>query len=455
MKQVLMLVLVIALSTCTRKNPEDITVHFKVQNMTVSTVGLLFGPTSASVVQLDKNGEGTITLSGLNNVYPHVVYGEDVKDIFLQKGDEVTISFDARKFREGIRFEGKNAAVVDYLNTTRIAEVGTEMYGLPFEDYRKKIEEKTKEAIVLLKARKLESVNPSFVEVEEGRIRYVYAQSFIMYPMGHLYITNDTTYRAGDEYYDFLSGLVVEREELVDVEAYQEFMKEAVYLLSERGGEQAEDYYGKTVIKMKYIAGNFKNEKVKQVLLTSLAIDYIQRYGIGNITDLQNIYNAYVTDPLLRDSFKKVYDEYDYSAVGRLSPDFKAKDSDGKTYTLKDFKGKYLYIDMWATWCGPCKQELPYLKELEQKFRNKNITFLGLSTDKDRAAWNEMVKADQLPGTQLLLGPGSKFQRDYNIEGIPHFILLDPEGKIVNASMLRPSSEDVERVLNALPGMEK
>ena len=78
---------------------------------------------------------------------------------------------------------------------------------------------------------------------------------------------------------------------------------------------------------------------------------------------------------------------------------------------------------------------------------------LGLSVDKDKAAWEKMAASGQLAGVQLLLGSGSRFQSDYNIEGIPHFILLDKEGKVVNADMLRPSSEDTERILNELEGI--
>ena len=133
--------------------------------------------------------------------------------------------------------------------------------------------------------------------------------------------------------------------------------------------------------------------------------------------------------------------------------DFQAVDINGKSYSLADFKGKYLYIDLWATWCGPCQRELPFLKKLESKFEGKNITFLSLSIDHDKAKWEAKVKSGDLSGVQLLIGRGSSFQRAYNIEGIPRFLLLDKEGKIINNDMLRPSSDDTERILNTLEGI--
>ena len=78
---------------------------------------------------------------------------------------------------------------------------------------------------------------------------------------------------------------------------------------------------------------------------------------------------------------------------------------------------------------------------------------MSLSIDHDKAKWEAKVKSGDLSGVQLLIGRGSSFQRSYNIEGIPRFLLLDKEGKIINNDMLRPSSDDTERILNTLEGI--
>ena len=120
---------------------------------------------------------------------------------------------------------------------------------------------------------------------------------------------------------------------------------------------------------------------------------------------------------------------------------------------MNDLKGKYVYIDVWATWCGPCKGELPYLKELEKKMHGKKIVFVSISCDKDKAAWEKMVKEKELGGVQLHNGGDREFMTAYNITGIPRFILLDKKGKIVNAKMTRPSNPETEKTLNALKGI--
>ena len=89
-------------------------------------------------------------------------------------------------------------------------------------------------------------------------------------------------------------------------------------------------------------------------------------------------------------------------------------------------------VDFWATWCGPCKQEMPYLKQLEKQFEDASIVFLGLSVDRDKSKWEEMARSGNLTGVQLYLGTQSSFQEAYRAESIPRFILLDKEGKIIS-----------------------
>ena len=139
--------------------------------------------------------------------------------------------------------------------------------------------------------------------------------------------------------------------------------------------------------------------------------------------------------------------------TGKTAPDFEYPNQRGKVYSLKDFRGKYVYIDVWATWCDPCCQELPFLKKLEKKLAKKNIVFVSLSCDKDIEVWKKMVKKDKLKGIQLCMGKDTTFWQDYLVSLIPRFILLDKEGKFVNSLMTRPSDPATEKTLLALPGI--
>lgn len=136
------------------------------------------------------------------------------------------------------------------------------------------------------------------------------------------------------------------------------------------------------------------------------------------------------------------------------SPSFDYENHKGGKTKLEDLRGKYVYIDVWATWCGPCRAEIPHLKEVEKKYHGKNIEFVSISIDtkKDYEKWKKFVTEKELGGIQLYADNdwNSEFVKSYNINGIPRFILIDPAGKIVNANADRPSSSTLKATLDEL-----
>ena len=149
-------------------------------------------------------------------------------------------------------------------------------------------------------------------------------------------------------------------------------------------------------------------------------------------------------------------EHYNFTALqrGKPSPKFNYPDINGKSVSLDDLKGKYVYVDVWATWCGPCKREIPFLKELDAEYREKDLAIVSLSIDKleNKDKWESMVKGENLTGIQILADKDwrSEFVTAYNITGIPRFILIDPEGKIYDANAPRPSDPRLKDLLNSL-----
>ena len=140
---------------------------------------------------------------------------------------------------------------------------------------------------------------------------------------------------------------------------------------------------------------------------------------------------------------------------GDMSPKFvNYKTPNDLTMSLDDLKGKYVYIDIWATWCGPCKQEIPFLKAVEKKYHNKNIEFVSISVDERYAhnTWKNMVREKDLTGIQLFADNAfkSKFIQDYGVRSIPRFILIGPEGNIVDANAPRPSDPKLIELFDTL-----
>ena len=449
MKRLLILpLLALASASCAPQHPEEAPLRIEVTNPTLSSVGLLVDRTTAYTAELDKHGRATITLPGVEYLYARLVYGEQTRPLFIQRGDGATARFDGLHFAESLEVDGKNRAANDYLRTTTLPEGPS--YDVSWDEFAQGLQEQCTGIARLLEVRGLDSLCPDFARIERLRLRYAYAQPMLVYEMGHRMMTGDTTFRVGSALTDSVRELVVAREELADVPEYRDFLRFGIPLLLQDEGVSIENSYDRTVATMRYIGERFPAGRVKQSMLRSLALEYLQVEGVRNTEELQNLANSYLTDPQMLADYRAEISRHDLTAAGRPSPDFTAVDRTGRRYTLSDFRGKYLYIDLWASWCGPCKRELPHLKRLSERFADREILFLGLSVDSERDDWEKALDSEELPGTQLWLDPSSSFAADYGVDGIPRFILLDKEGHIVESNMLRPSSEGIDSYLESL-----
>ncbi|MFV0541180.1 MAG: TlpA family protein disulfide reductase [Aestuariibaculum sp.] len=163
-------------------------------------------------------------------------------------------------------------------------------------------------------------------------------------------------------------------------------------------------------------------------------------------------------DIALSDYTKQKVDDFELTIKtmdpGTQGYPFTYKNQHGKEYKFSDFKGKVIYIDVWATWCAPCKQQIPYLKQLEKELHGKNIEFISISVDKpkDYEKWKKYVNNQQLTGVQLISEDAfnTSIAKDYKINAIPRFLLFDTEGKIVDANAKRPSDPELKKQLLSL-----
>jgi len=223
-------------------------------------------------------------------------------------------------------------------------------------------------------------------------------------------------------------------------------------------GEKENNFLAQsTLLYEKYdYAGLMKNEeKIFNEKVLALKEEKLQSVKSSKLDDeFVGIYNKNIEDEISQ--ITKYYQENMklFESNGTMAYNFNYENYNGGTTKLSDLKGKYVYIDIWATWCGPCVQEIPFLQDIEKKYHGKNIEFVSISIDEvdQKMKWKAMVASKNMGGIQLMADKAwqSEICTSLGVTGIPRFVLIDKEGKILNANAPRPSDPELITILDGL-----
>ena len=401
------------------------------------------------IQEFNLNAEGTFsdTLRVAEGYYS-IGHGRERSTLFLQKGDVIDVTINTAQFDESISYTGVGAENNNYLAAKYLADerasgdVAT-VYALEEEEFMAKLNE-----IKAIKEQLLsdsQNLDEDFKSLELRNLEFEHLANLQRYETYHEYFAKKDGFKASEE---FLKPLV--EVDYTDGELYESL---ATYKQLVQG------HYSNALRKSDDPAKIFEELKMKASPVLKEDLANMLNFEVSPNNEHNEAYYkgilALATDEEFKSKLTKKYNKVKLLGKGMPSPQFEDYENHkGGTMSLSDLKGKYVYVDVWATWCGPCKREIPYLKEVEASYHDRNIAFVSTSIDKakDHNLWVEMVKNKELGGIQLFADNdwNSKFVKDYAIEGIPRFILIDPEGKIVTADAPRPSDPKLVKMFEEL-----
>ena len=196
-------------------------------------------------------------------------------------------------------------------------------------------------------------------------------------------------------------------------------------------------------------------DAVREGLLAFNVDFWLGAYGITPETDsiFSDFKGTYQHSGYLG-ALNKTYDEFLALAPGNAAPEFEGLTREGKRVSINDLRGKLVYIDIWATWCGPCIAEIPYSTRLQQKLaKEEGIRFLNVSVDSKSSDWDKFLdRNNSWSGIHIVIDPNKIdfLYGAYKLSGIPAYMLIDQDGNIVDLKALRPSDERLERKIREL-----
>nr|WP_321223156.1 TlpA disulfide reductase family protein [uncultured Psychroserpens sp.] len=404
-------------------------------------------------ITINDDGSFTDTLHIPENGFYKMSLGREYTTIHLGHEDNLAISLDASKFDETITYSGEGAVKNNYLaaktlNNGKATANAVAFYSLEEDLFKAKIAEikSTNEALL----NDLNDADKLFISAEKQNLVYD------NYAMINNYVQRHSVYTKQEDFEVSEDFIPKELKEITfdDSQAYKNSSsyKRLAFddVLTKLFDELGDDITTVTPDNLKRVAD------IQIPALKNDVIDYLSSFLVspGN-ENMEAIYNFFKNNSTNEDTINSLTETFEKNKnliKGKPSPQFvNYENHKGGELSLTDLKGKYVYVDVWATWCGPCIREIPSLKEVEKQFHNENIEFVSTSIDqaKDHDKWVSMVKDKDLGGVQLMADKdwSSKFVKDYAIQGIPRFILIDPNGNIVSADAPRPSDPKLVELL--------
>ncbi len=433
----------LVLFSCGQKEKPNYTVITgEVQNNNAETA-LIRGNDFEARIPIAEDGSFSDTLHLKTDGFYELYIGRERTGIYLENGKNLNVTVNPDQFDESLRYSGDLANINNYLAQKYLWKEQNvnfkDLFLLDENAFIKKLKQDQDQLDSIYGTYDIS--NEDFKKRLDEENSYSNAALIENYLDAHRYYSGDEDYQVGSDFYDHLKGINFKDTVAFRSSAsYQNLLQAHFNRLANQDTYESGDN-DHTLLYLQTVDSSLPDGYAKDKLM----FDYLQ-FGLKPNKNLDTVYHIYKNsnpNPEHLSHLTARYEQLKNLTEGKPSPTFNFENYKGGTTSLDDLKGKYVYIDVWATWCAPCLREIPFLKEVEKDYKDKNIEFLSISIDeeKDYEKWKQMISEKSLGGIQLMADNNwnSDFVKKYAILGIPRFILIDPQGNIVAADAPRPS----------------
>ena len=367
--------------------------------------------------------------------------------LFLEPGDQLHIDADLLDLPHSLRFSGQGAANNQFLAALRSRfsdYLRIDYKDLAVDAHRQMIDQRRLEMTRFLDEGCAQGeLTPAFIDYYRAEITYEWAKLVVSYPFNYMFANgnkNEGPRAVPADYHDALDQVELVDEAAIGTTHYRTFLGrnflrlemaayEGIQLeqLSESQRQDLFETYTRYNQAKRLLHG--------KVLYFFLAGEIVRDFQHGHFDQGEQRLAEFLQDnpyPEYTEVVEEVVRETSKLKPGQPAPDFTLDDLQGQSVSLSDFKGQAVFLDFWASWCGPCIEDFPYLEQIKQQTRDQKVVFLSISLDSRADEWHQAVDEHGLTGVHVHAPDGRQVAVDqlYQVRGIPSYFLVGPDGRM-------------------------
>lgn len=447
-KNLLLIFLLLLLVNCSKENKDYVIISGKIKGNNIDSLKLYdkdYNP--IQTIYLSKELTFGDTLFIPKGYYYLGDFKTSTKLLFLKPSlnlnlyvmsddEDFSISFDEKGSNENIflqkkiQFNKRFKKVEDYKYLLKLNE----------ENFLKLVDSINTEKVGFLNSQK--NIDTDFLLYESLSLETDRASLLESYIKWHGEIINDPDFKVSNNYPNPYEAIDISNEKLLIHPSYLNAISGWLRYSRENKYEELE-----LLSFLETIEKRISSQKIIDELAYSTTEFILQGNNKISVSEYSK-FMSIVKNENYKKEIEEAFLKRQNISEGSTSPPFEFYDINNNLITLESLKGKLVYIDIWATWCVPCIQEIPALKLIEEEYKNEDIYFVSMCFKDSEENFKKMVKEKELGGIQLFTpDPNNSFFNEYFLSKIPRFILIDREGKIIDAYAYKPSDPKLKEQL--------